>query len=279
MERMRTVRHEGLTRNCFSDAFSFSETRTNLMQPTERNRYAQLCTELYEILHPSAPPDELDFYLSYAKPHMRILEPMCGSGRFLIPFLERGFDICGMDSSPEMLAELSAKEPRARTVCADLLDFHPTERFDLIFVTSGSISLFTEMDQCRRVLASLRNLLANNGVLVFAVDAIANRCPDDADWRMDVSAETRDGFTLTLKTKNRFDEATSTQFMPGNYELHDGDRLLRTEMMDFQTHLYRYGEMEEILDGLGFSSISAYSSFAKTPAASDADEMFLFECR
>ena len=34
---------------------------------------------------------------------MRILEPMCGSGRFIIPFLEEGFNIEGFDISDDML--------------------------------------------------------------------------------------------------------------------------------------------------------------------------------
>ena len=72
----------------------------------EKNYYGNLCTEMYEILHAEAPQDELNFYLSYAEKGMNILEPLCGSGRFLIPFLERGFNICGMDMSTEMLAKL-----------------------------------------------------------------------------------------------------------------------------------------------------------------------------
>lgn len=41
--------------------------------------------------------------------------------------------------------------------------------------------------------------------------------------------------------------------MPGLYELYDGPRLLRKKAMDFQTHLYRFGEMEQLLAQVGFS--------------------------
>ena len=51
-----------------------------------KNYYGSLCTEMYEILHKDAPKDELEFYLSYAEKGMSILEPLCGSGRFLVPF-------------------------------------------------------------------------------------------------------------------------------------------------------------------------------------------------
>ena len=44
------------------------------------NHYGSLCTELYERLHARAPEDELAFYLSYARPGQRILEPLCGGG-------------------------------------------------------------------------------------------------------------------------------------------------------------------------------------------------------
>lgn len=88
---------------------------------TPTNYYADLCTEMYEILHPTAPQDELAFYLSCAREGDRMLEPLCGSGRFLVPFLERGFNAAGMDSSAEMLAKLRVKAPEAEVECADLL--------------------------------------------------------------------------------------------------------------------------------------------------------------
>lgn len=48
--------------------------------------------------------------------------------------------------------------------------------------------------------------------------------------------------------------------------------------MDFQTHLYKFGEMEQYLGEIGFSKVITYSSFSKELATSDNDEMFLFEC-
>lgn len=55
------------------------------MDKMKQNYYGSLCTELYELLHKEAPREELDFYLSYAEKDKKILEVMCGSGRFLVP--------------------------------------------------------------------------------------------------------------------------------------------------------------------------------------------------
>lgn len=245
---------------------------------SNKNYYGALCVEMYEILHKTAPTDELDFYLSYAAEGQKILEPLCGSGRFLIPFLQRGYDIVGMDSSKEMLAELTRKMPAARAVCSAVEDFHWAERFDYIFISSGSVSLFTDMKVCKNILRKIRDLLNTGGKFVFAVDTVAVRCEDDEEYRKSVSVKTADGSDLILKTKNHYDESTQTQFSPGYYELYTGSKLLKREFMDFQTHLYRFGEMEEILSQIGFTQITVYSSFDKTIAEDDRAEMFLFEC-
>ena len=81
------------------------------MQKNEINRYGNLCVEMYEILHREAPSDELNFYLSYAQAGKKILEPLCASGRFLVPSAQKGLDIFGVDSSREMLDRLQAKYP------------------------------------------------------------------------------------------------------------------------------------------------------------------------
>lgn len=51
--------------------------------------------------------------------------------------------------------------------------------------------------------------------------------------------------------------------MPGLCKLYDGPRLLRKEAMVFQTHLYRFGEMEQLLAQVGFSKVTTYTGFSK----------------
>lgn len=66
--------------------------------------YQKLCTQFYTLDKPSAPQEALDFYLDYAKQVQgSILEPICGTGNYLIPLMEAGCDISGFDNSPQML--------------------------------------------------------------------------------------------------------------------------------------------------------------------------------
>lgn len=243
-----------------------------------KNYYGNLCTEMYEILHDKAPQDELDFYLSYAEKNKKILEIMCGSGRFLVPFLEYGYNIRGVDFSVEMLEKLKLKAPEADVEYADIAEYTTNEQFDYIFISSGSVSLFTDMNLCQKILKKIKGLLSPAGKFVFAVDTIAAKCLDNDDYEMSVSVKMKNGFDLVLKTKNYFDVQQQIQFSPGIYELYDRDKLLKSEHMDFQTHLYKFGEMENYLREAGFTEIKTYSSFEKEIAIDDCCDMFLFEC-
>ena len=248
------------------------------MNKTTPNYYGRLCTEMYEILHKTPPEDELQFYLSYAKKNMKILEPLCGSGRFLIPFLERGFDISGMDLSEEMLAKLKQKAPDAKVIQKDIIEYSSEEKFNYIFIPSGSVSLFTDINLCKKFLRKIKDLLTPKGNFVFAVDTIFDRCTDDSDYKVDISVKTKEGLNLILKEKNYYDDKSQTQFSPSIYELYNNTELLRIENMDFQTHLYRLGEMEQYLKECGFNTILTYSSYKKEIAVNNDCEMFIYEC-
>ena len=209
---------------------------------------------------------------------MSILEPLCGSGRFLVPFLKKGFRIKGVDNSSEMLGKLLAKAPEADVTQCDIEKYETLEQFDYIFITSGSVCLFTDMQACKRILSKMKTLLKNDGKFVFAVDTIADRTADSTEYKAGVTVNTKENDRIVLKSKSYFDESTHTQFGPSIYELYHGDALIQQEKMDFQIHLYELGEMETILRDIGFGRVQVYASFKKDPAKTNDAEMFLYEC-
>ena len=72
--------------------------------------YLSLCTEVYDLSKPNPPEDAYAFYRDYTiKANGPILEPMCGTGRFLLPLLAEGFDVHGFDASDHMLEALHVK--------------------------------------------------------------------------------------------------------------------------------------------------------------------------
>ncbi|MBK6878038.1 MAG: class I SAM-dependent methyltransferase [Ignavibacteria bacterium] len=72
--------------------------------------YKSLCTEFYDLDKPLAPDDALEYYLNQIQLSSQpVLEPMCGTGRFLIPLFEKGIDIDGIDASEHMLEKCRIK--------------------------------------------------------------------------------------------------------------------------------------------------------------------------
>lgn len=249
------------------------------MDKMKQNYYGSLCTERMSSCIRKRPGMNWISIFPMQRRIKRYWRSCAAAGVFLCPFMDRGFDICGIDLSAHMLERLKKKDPSAKAVQADILEYDSPDRFDYIFISSGSISLFTDTKLCRRILKKLKEMLAPEGKLVFAIETMADRCADDNGYKITASAETKEGLTLVLKSRNHYDEQSQTQFSPGIYELYDGARLLQREHMDFQTHLYRPGEMEQFLVEAGFKEINIYSSFQKAPAADDPEKSFLFVCR
>ncbi len=242
------------------------------------NYYGSLCTVMYELLHPHAPEDELQFYLQYAKKEMKILEPLCGSGRFLVPFLERGFNITGFDMSEEMLKELYKKAPKAKVFESSIEKFSPKEKYDYIFITSGSFSLFLDEDSAFNVLVKIKGSLAPKGKFVFAAETTANIIPDREEYLENCHVKTKEGYDIIFKSKSFYDKHKKILSTPSLYELYDGDKLLGKEEMDFRIKLYDSGELEELILKAGFKGSHVFSDFNRRKSIDKNTETFLYEC-
>src|SRR3990167_4433531 len=112
--------------------------------------YLNLCTEVYDLSKPTAPKDAYDFFRSYAiDAQGRILEPMCGTGRFLLPLVAEGFDVSGFDRSQSMLDALhkkaNAKSLKVNVWLGSAEDVKLQKKYKLIFIPSGSFCLITDL--------------------------------------------------------------------------------------------------------------------------------------
>ena len=194
------------------------------------NDYGKLCTMMYEQLHPTADPQELAFYLSYAKPGEQMLELLCGSGRFLIPFWKKGLSIDGVDLSAQMLEQLEQKLPEAKPAlhlhCCSADAYQTEKRYDYIFITCNSFSLFTDEELAKRVLKNAKRLLSEQGVFVFAVDTVSSAEQGDGALTQTTDQPLEDGKLLRMRMGARYEPATQVQYYPSIYELWQGEELL-----------------------------------------------------
>ncbi len=246
--------------------------------------YQKLCTEFYDLDKPEAPTDALAFYLAHAERAAGpIWEPMCGSGRFLVPLLTRGFDIDGSDASPHMLAACRDRCERLKLVPrldrGMLQELAAPRQYALVFIPAGSFGLITDAAAARTALERIHSALLPRGTFVLEVERpdISSSAggPWGAKW-----VERPDGAKILVSWVGRYDATTRISRNIGRYELIQAGRLLETEFEDLDLRSYEIDEFRELLAAAGFSEIRAQSAYeGKAPQPDDDDKTVVFECR
>lgn len=123
---------------------------------------------------------ELKLIQSLVSPGAKILDVGCGTGRHLIPLVQAGYQVTGIDVSAAMLAELAKKLPTANVIQGDILthDFG-TERFDLI------IFMWNAFNEIALTEAQAEKLLAMGRILINSDDPVL-KSPRDFGYEQEI---------------------------------------------------------------------------------------------
>lgn len=243
--------------------------------------YLKLCTEFYDIDKPAAPPEALAFYADYtARSRGPILEPMCGSGRFLIPLTQRDFDVEGTDASPHMLAAcrqrcaaLGLSPPLHQQFLHEL---SPARWFGLAFIPAGSFTLITDAGQAAESLRRIHAALLPGGTFVLETDH--RRPAKSASWPWGGRWVRRpDGATIILSWLGHYDAPTATSHDVHRYDLVKDGALLATEFETFSRRLYTPAELRPMLEAAGFAQVKVLKTYAPRDP-DEADEDVVIEC-
>ncbi len=209
--------------------------------------YGELCTKVYESNKSLADGKELEFYLSFVTDKkMKVLEPMCGNGRMLVPFLQHGVDIEGFDISEEMLKACREKceklKLNANVYYEKIENFKSDKKYDLIMIPFGSFSLLPD----RLVYPSLENMrsvLKGGGKLLLTIvpkKADINEIPD---W-IETNRIDFDGETIIEYKKVQYDEQNEMLHTRLKYLSIKENKINRVEIMDFPIRLYELDEFK-----------------------------------
>lgn len=226
--------------------------------------YGNLSTEFYDRDKPTAPAGALAFYLEQARnAGGRILEPMCGSGRFLLPLSQAGLPIDGVDSSPSMLNACRVHASRlgvdVNIYLQELTALELPHRYSMAFVPSGSIGLLTEDDGLRSALSRLHSHLEPGGVLFLELEV------DDGMLTAETELEPRnvscsDGSSIIYTSSvSRLAGADMICFS-GTYRKFNGSRVIATEKETLLLRLYDPEQVLAQLSACGFKLARVYDA-------------------
>ncbi len=243
--------------------------------------YYQLSTQFYDLEKPHATANELSWYMHYAQQaNGPILEPMCGTGRYIIPMLEKGLDVEGFDASEHMLVALQEKCSQKNLVpkvqrCF-IQEFKSERRYALIFIPSGSFGLITNKDEVKHCLQNIHDHLIPGGKFVFEVDTPQAITASLNSWNSSTYKK-NDGTLIIGHQRPSYNPKSQIVTIACHYELKDHNGLIACESEKVQLRLYKRYEIDSLLKEIGFSFVT-YKAHHKI-IANEFDSTLIYECK
>lgn len=229
-------------------------------------------------------PYGLDFYVGRAREAKGpVLDVACGTGRILLPCLEAGVDIEGLDLYEPMLDRLRAKAAALRLSAvlhhADMSDFSLARRFALVMIPFNAF--IHNMTQAAQIscLGRCREHLRPGGELVFDTFFPSLEIIGVAQNSRVLEGEVphpETGFPVRVYDTRTFDDVAQTQHSLNEIELlgADGDvqRVYRSEIRG--RYVYKQ-EMELLLRVAGFARWEIHGDFDGRPLTRENDAMIV----
>jgi SAM-dependent methyltransferase len=249
-----------------------------------RAQYGRLLTEAYDLDKPSAPADELAYYLrAIDQTPPPVLAVMCGSGRFLLPILAGGVDIDGVDASFDMLAACRANalelgvEPSLHQQQLHELELPRT--YGLMFIGGSSIGLVADLGELREGLRRMHAHLVPGGHLLLEIQVPPASPPHRGRNAWRGTWWTRpNGDRIVLRQIGDYDPATRIETGLGIYDLYEGSTLVATELNDWIHRYWDPGDFSEELTAAGFDDIQLTRAFTAEALTGDEDTVSI-RCR
>lgn len=233
--------------------------------------YSKLSSEVYDLdKYIGRSFGDVEFYTDrLASCEGNILEPGVGTGRMLIPLLEKGLKVEGFDASAEML-EICRNHCERRGVNPKLFkekleSFSLGKKYEAIIVPTGTFLLLHKREDSIRALKNFYEHLSNGGKLLIDTFLQPDLTIGEGSTR---TWETKNGDTITLETKIvEVDHINQYTLSHNRYEKWRNGELIQSELERFPLRWYGVDEFKMLLEQVGFEDIviSADYHFGQYP--------------
>ncbi len=243
--------------------------------------YGRLSSEVYDI---DKPIDhsfrDVEFYidrLNLCRGY--ILEPATGTGRVLVPLLEKGFKVDGFDSSKDMLNicrdNCRKKGLNPKLFEAKMESFIQDTRYDAIIVPAGTFLLLHQRADSIRALQNFHKHLCTGGRLIIDILMQTDFSTGTVSTRTWVCSN---GDLITLESKVvEVDYINQYTVSHNRYEKWREGVLIQTELERFPLRWYGLEEFKLILESTGFKDIVISSDYKFGQYPSNVKDVITFE--
>lgn len=242
-------------------------------------RYGKLATEIYQLDKPIGHSfGDVEFYRDrLTGVRGRILEPAVGTGRILVPLLQAGLTVDGLDTSPEMLATCRAScvaaglDPVLHE--ADMSRFADPGRYAAVIVPAGSIMLLEGRDATTEALRRFRENLESGGRLILDLDPPGG-ATDPGPMRHWASGDD----ILTLQTQLvEYDPVVNRVTSWLRYERWRDGALVASELQLFGLQRWSLSEFGGLLEEVGFVHLSICADYRTELSPRPSSRVWTFQ--
>ncbi|WP_077618189.1 class I SAM-dependent methyltransferase [Bacillus sinesaloumensis] len=243
--------------------------------------YGKLSSEVYDLdKYIGLSFGDVEFYHErLASCKGSILEPGVGTGRILIPLLERGLKVDGFDVSDEMLRicrrNCDERALQPTLFRGEMETFSLDKTYEAIIVPTGTFLLLQNREDSIKALKNFHHHLENGGRLIIDIFLQKDVSLEQNSTR---TWETSNGDILTLESKVvEVDHINQYTISHHRYEKWRNGVLLQTELERFPLRWYGIEEFKMILEQIGFEDIVISADYQYGHFPTTSTEMITFE--
>jgi ubiquinone/menaquinone biosynthesis C-methylase UbiE len=248
------------------------------------SNYGELCTEVYDLTKKVGQSfgGDIEYYISRLRGRKgRILEAMVGSGRVIIPLLEAGFQIDGIDYSKEMLASCQKRIDElgyeTNLYQGDLQKLNLPQKYDAIIIPAGSFLLIEKRAESLNSLKQMYKNLEDGGRLILDIFLPTENFEAGKVLRT-LTVNCPNGDLITMEDKLvevNFFEQYKVSYL--KYEKWCEGNLIQTELQRFAIRWYGIEELKLIMKEVGFKQVTVSADFEYGKEPVHARQSFVFE--
>lgn len=249
-----------------------------------RKEYKKLHAEWYELASAYNNTPELNFWTQGIRAAGEpALELGSGTGRVLLPLLERGLDVWGIDNSPNMMARCRAAAARKglspKLYEQSMTSFELPQQFGLILGASGCLSLFVDDGDVHSTLGRVMHHLRPGGLFICEMEHAPTDPPAPSsdsfggDWFAGP-----DGTIISWRRKHKYDGSSRTWKQLFIVEKFVDGRLVETEANDRVGRRFTVQEAVAFAQAAGFDDIRVTAWLTDRPPES-SDNVATIQCR
>lgn len=213
----------------------------------------------------------IDFYSNLAKEHgdKGILDIGCGTGCTMIPLLENGYKITGIDISHEMLNVLSKKlidkNLKADLICSDMAEFSTYKEYSLAIMPRSAFFHIIDREHQKKALKNISKHLCEGGILSLNTvipdyKFITNQQADGKYLRFEyINVDGK-----KEKVYNEFHYNYETQVNSGKWtfeEYDENDNVVEVNECSISIKFSQKAEIESLFELCGFEVVNIYGGY------------------